>query len=98
MLERDRRDFQTSSTGGPTRREFNQVYSIAKGRADRQNQMLICNAGIGVAPHGLTKDGLGNHFQVNNLSHHYLVNSLWPLITKTAESSVRPNNSLGDVY
>ncbi|KAK7684551.1 hypothetical protein QCA50_012498 [Cerrena zonata] len=49
--------------------------------------ILICNAGIGQAPFGLTDDGLERHFEVNNLSHYVLINRLLPLMKKTSESS-----------
>ncbi|KAI0069896.1 NAD-P-binding protein [Panus rudis PR-1116 ss-1] len=47
--------------------------------------ILICNAGIGQAPFGITDDGLERHFEVNNLSHFVIVNRLLPLMKKTAE-------------
>jgi len=50
-------------------------------------------AGIGVAPFGLTSDGIGNHFQVNNLSQFVLVNQLLPLMERTSDrKDVLPNS------
>lgn len=48
--------------------------------------ILYLIAGIGVGPFGLTADGLGNHFQVNNLSQVVLVDQFLPLLKKTAET------------
>jgi NAD(P)-dependent dehydrogenase (short-subunit alcohol dehydrogenase family) len=47
---------------------------------------LYLIAGVGVAPFGLTKDGLGNHFAVNHLSHFLLVDGLLPKLKETSES------------
>ncbi|GFZ47481.1 hypothetical protein JCM24511_05225 [Saitozyma sp. JCM 24511] len=47
--------------------------------------MLFLIAGIGVAPFGLTKSGLGNHFGVNNVSQLAITDVLYPLLKKTAE-------------
>ncbi|KAJ9104032.1 hypothetical protein QFC19_004166 [Naganishia cerealis] len=55
---------------------------------------LICNAGIGVAAPGLTKDGLANHWAVNHLSHFLLATTLLPLMQKTREM---PKSVDGDV-
>ena len=49
--------------------------------------MLYLIAGIGVAPFGLTKDGLGNHFAVNHLAHFLLVDGLLPKLRETAKST-----------
>lgn len=46
--------------------------------------MLYLIAGIGVAPFGLTADGIGNHFAVNNLCQVAIVDVLLPLLQKTA--------------
>ena len=47
--------------------------------------MLQIIAGIAVSPYGLTKDGLGNHFAVNNLSQIVLVDGLLKKMKKTSE-------------
>ncbi|WVR09125.1 hypothetical protein IAU60_006187 [Kwoniella sp. DSM 27419] len=46
--------------------------------------ILHLNAGIGVAPFGLTNDGIGNHFGVNNLAGFVLTDILLDLMKKTA--------------
>ncbi|ASI35502.1 MULTISPECIES: SDR family NAD(P)-dependent oxidoreductase [unclassified Exiguobacterium] len=46
------------------------------GRIDR----LILNAGVMVPPYHLTKDGFESQFQVNYLSHFYLIERLLPLL------------------
>jgi len=46
--------------------------------------ILINNAGVGAAPFGLTKDGLGNHFQVNHLAGMLLTTILLPLLEASA--------------
>ncbi|PCH41636.1 NAD(P)-binding protein [Wolfiporia cocos MD-104 SS10] len=63
------------------------VDSLAKQIAEQEDRLdiLICNAGIGQAPHGLTGDGLGRHFEVNNLAHYVFVNRLLPLMKKTTQ-------------
>ncbi|KZO95269.1 NAD(P)-binding protein [Calocera viscosa TUFC12733] len=65
---------------------LSEVKSLAD-RINKEERLDLCfwNAGIGVAPYGLTKDGLGNHFQVNHLSHFYLTDRLLPLLRKTAQ-------------
>ncbi|TFY56074.1 hypothetical protein EVJ58_g7856 [Rhodofomes roseus] len=65
------------------------VDTLAKqlaGELDRLD-ILICNAGIGQAPFGLTNDGLGRHFGVNNLAHYVFTLRLLPLMKKTALSA-----------
>lgn len=62
------------------------VDAVAKRLAEQEERLdiLICNAGIGQAPHDLTNDGLERHFEVNNLAHYVLVLRLLPLMKKTA--------------
>ncbi|KAI0069897.1 NAD(P)-binding protein [Panus rudis PR-1116 ss-1] len=66
-----------------------QVDGLAKTLLSELDRLdiLICNAGIGQAPYGLTNDGIERHFEVNNLSNFVLVNRLLPLMKKTAESA-----------
>ena len=47
--------------------------------------MLFLIAGIGVAPFGLTNDGIGNHFGVNLLSQMMLVDGLLGKMKDTSE-------------
>lgn len=47
--------------------------------------MLCFIAGIGVAPFGLTQDGLGNHFAVNHLSHYLMADVLLPKLKETVK-------------
>ncbi|KAL6306754.1 hypothetical protein BKA93DRAFT_138131 [Sparassis latifolia] len=62
------------------------VDALAKRLAEQEEclNILICNAGIGQTPHGLTSDGLERHFEVNNLAHYVFVLRLLPLMKKTA--------------
>jgi len=50
--------------------------------------ILICNAAVGQAPYGLTKDGLARHFEINNLAHYVMVVHLIPLMEKTVRSGL----------
>ncbi|KZT54609.1 NAD(P)-binding protein [Calocera cornea HHB12733] len=71
---------------------LSEVKSLAE-RINREERLDLCfwNAGIGIAPYGLTKDGLANHFQINHLSHFYLTDKLLPLLRKTVErEDVKP--------
>ncbi|KZT23033.1 NAD(P)-binding protein [Neolentinus lepideus HHB14362 ss-1] len=52
--------------------------------------ILMLNAGIGQAPYGRTKDGLGNHFAVNDLSHYVMSLRLLPLMENTVSSGQTP--------
>ena len=52
--------------------------------------MVYLIAGVGVAPFGLTSDGLGNHFAVNHLAHMVLVDQL---LGKLKETSARKQGS-----
>lgn len=46
--------------------------------------MLFLIAGVGVAPFGLTQDGLGNHFAINHLAHMVLVDQVLEKMKETA--------------
>jgi len=48
--------------------------------------LLFLIAGVGVAPFGLTKDGLGNHFAVNHLAGMLLADGLMPKLMETSKS------------
>ena len=48
--------------------------------------MLFLIAGVGVAPFGLTQDGLGNHFAVNHLSQMVIVDGVLEKMKETARS------------
>ncbi|RWS30447.1 WW domain-containing oxidoreductase-like protein, partial [Leptotrombidium deliense] len=50
--------------------------------------ILILNAAIFGAPHSLTEDGFERTFQVNHLSHFYLVQLLKEILIKSAPSRV----------
>jgi len=54
---------------------------------EHRMDIVILNAGIGQAPYALTKDGLENHFEVNNLAHYVITLRLLPLLKKTAAST-----------
>jgi len=65
--------------------KLTEVDDVAKKLAKDLERLdiVICNAGIGQAPYGLTSDGLERHFEVNNLAHYVLVLRLLPLMQKT---------------
>ncbi|SFT54873.1 NAD(P)-dependent dehydrogenase, short-chain alcohol dehydrogenase family [Algoriphagus locisalis] len=65
-------------------REFSKEFSRKYSRLD----FLIANAGIMMPPFQTTEDGFESQFGVNYLSHFLLVNLLFPLIKKTADSRV----------
>lgn len=50
--------------------------------------MLILNAGIFAAPHEMTEDGVERTFQVNHLSHFYMVQLLEKRLLTSAPSRV----------
>ena len=50
--------------------------------------ILYLIAGIGVAPYGETKDGLGNHFGVNNLSQLAMTDVILPKMLETAKGKM----------
>lgn len=61
--------------------------------------MLVLNAGIGVAPFQLTSEGkLGNHFAVNNLAHWHMARVLAPLLISTAADTSTPKNSVRVIW
>lgn len=51
---------------------------------ERLDQLYLI-AGVGVAPFGYTKDGLGNHFAVNNVSQVLMIDLLYPKLQETAK-------------
>ncbi|TCD70486.1 hypothetical protein EIP91_003247 [Steccherinum ochraceum] len=69
--------------------DLKDVDKVAKKLAQELDRVdiVICNAGIGQAPYGMTSDGLERHFEVNNLSHYVLILRLLPLLKKTAEKA-----------
>ncbi|WWC64094.1 uncharacterized protein I303_106701 [Kwoniella dejecticola CBS 10117] len=56
--------------------------------------LLFLIAGIGVAPFGLTNDGIGNHFQVNNLSQVLITDILLDLMKKTSAEKQDSNDEI----
>ncbi|EPQ55827.1 NAD P-binding protein [Gloeophyllum trabeum ATCC 11539] len=60
--------------------------------------ILILNAGVGQGAYGLTKDGLGNHFAVNDLAHYVIALRLLPLIEKTVSSGLTPPGTARIVF
>ncbi|WWC97906.1 hypothetical protein V866_004794 [Kwoniella sp. B9012] len=58
--------------------------------------LLFLIAGIGVAPFGLTNDGIGNHFGVNHLSHMVITDGLIDLMKKTSEMKNKGSAGLDD--
>jgi WW domain-containing oxidoreductase len=62
--------------------------AVAKGLLQSLDRIdgLICNAGIGVGPFGLSEDGIESHMQINFISQFHLIMTLLPLLQKTPES------------
>lgn len=50
--------------------------------------MLICNAGIMGAPHGITENGFERTFQVNYLAHVYLIRLLQDTLIASSPSRI----------
>jgi len=65
-------------------RDVDKVAKMLAQELDRLD-IVICNAGIGQAPFGMTADGLERHFETNNLSHYVLVHRLLPVLKKTTK-------------
>jgi len=74
--------------------DLKQVDAVAKRIANEEERLdiLINNAGVGQAPWKMGKDGVEEHFAVNNLAHYVLTLRLLPLMQKTAKSA--PPNSV----
>jgi NAD(P)-dependent dehydrogenase (short-subunit alcohol dehydrogenase family) len=51
---------------------------------ERLDQLYLI-AGIGVGPFGYTKDGLGNHFGVNNVAQVLIIDLLYTKLVETAK-------------
>lgn len=49
--------------------------------------ILHLDAGVGVAPFGLTNDGLGNHYAINYLSHLVLSDIFAPKMMETSKNA-----------
>ncbi|WVW79270.1 hypothetical protein I302_101237 [Kwoniella bestiolae CBS 10118] len=62
------------------------VVSVTEKLANELDRLdlLFLIAGIGVAPFGLTNDGIGNHYGVNNLSQMVITDGLLDLLKKTS--------------
>lgn len=96
-LAKIREAVKESSTSGAGTVDFEQVdlgsLSETRALAEKIKQkgrldIVIGDAGVGVAPFGLTKDGLGNHFQV----HLDLTDFGHMLISIYRRSTIFPNS------
>jgi NAD(P)-dependent dehydrogenase (short-subunit alcohol dehydrogenase family) len=65
-------------------KEFVKVFTE---KYDGRLDALVNNAGIMACPFGKTKDGFETQFGCNHLAHFYLMESLTPLLLKTAETT-----------
>lgn len=74
---------------------LNDLIPMAKKLASslKKLDILHLNAGVGVAPFGLTNDGLGNHYAVNYLAHLVLADILSPKMLETAKNKQGASNS-----
>lgn len=68
-------------------RDFVKAFEAKYDRLD----VLVNNAGIMACPFGKTKDGFEMQFGCNHLGHFLLMNSLTPLLLKTAETTKKPS-------
>jgi len=83
-------------------KQTDEVAKELKSKLERLDA-LICNAGLGVGPYALTKDGIDSHMQVNFISQFHLSMTLLPLLQSTPHSRLvfqsselhRPVGSLG---
>lgn len=75
-----------------------QLIPLAQNLAQSMKRLdlMHLNAGIGVAPFGLTNDGLGNHYAVNYLAHLVLADIFLPKMRETAAS--KQSGSEADKY
>ncbi|WWC73166.1 uncharacterized protein I206_107132 [Kwoniella pini CBS 10737] len=75
---------------------FKEIIQVSKNLSNELNRLdlLFLIAGIGVAPFGLTKDNIGNHFQVNNLSQVLITDILLDLMKKTSEKKQNSQDEL----
>lgn len=55
--------------------------------------LLHLNAGVGVAPFGLTNDGLGNHYAINYLAHLVLADIFSGKMMETAKEKQKQGGS-----
>ena len=68
---------------------LNKLIPLAKDLSSKLERLdiLHLNAGVGVAPFGLTNDGLGNHYAINYLSHLVLADILTPKMIETSKKA-----------
>ncbi|KAF2157677.1 NAD(P)-binding protein [Myriangium duriaei CBS 260.36] len=68
--------------------DLKQTDQAAKELASKLDRLdgLICNAGLGVGPYHLSKDGIDSHMQVNHIAQFHLTQILLPLLQKTPHS------------
>ena len=61
-----------------------ELFSTLSSSLERLDQLYLI-AGIGVAPFGYTKSGLGNHFGVNNVAQVLIIDLLYDKLSETAK-------------
>jgi len=68
---------------------LHKLIPLAKDLSSKLDRLdiLHLNAGVGVAPFGLTNDGLGNHYAINYLSHLVLADILTPKMIETSKKA-----------
>ncbi|KAL4905632.1 hypothetical protein BDW74DRAFT_18329 [Aspergillus multicolor] len=68
--------------------DLHQTDKVAKELSSKLDRLdaLILNAGLGVGPYGLSKDGIDSHMQVNCISQFHIARILLPLLQKTPDS------------
>ncbi|KAG7532085.1 hypothetical protein FFLO_03893 [Filobasidium floriforme] len=64
---------------------FGEGFPETIGGKEKGLDLVVCNAGIGVAEYAKTKDGLACHFGVNHISHMLLIHTLLPLLDSTSQ-------------
>jgi len=69
--------------------DLKQVQSVAQNLREKEPEIdvLILNAGLGVGPYDLSKDGYDTHFQTNVLSQFLLAKTLLPNLKSRAQKT-----------
>lgn len=69
--------------------DLHQVKTVAESLREKEPEIdvLVLNAGIGVGPYAISRDGYDTHFQTNVLSQFLLVKTLLPNLKSRAQST-----------
>ncbi|KAF2718639.1 NAD(P)-binding protein [Polychaeton citri CBS 116435] len=69
---------------------LNEVHEVARKLLSELQRLdaLVLNAGLGVGPYELSKDGIDTHMQVNVIAQHHLMMLLLPKLLATPDSRI----------